>query len=145
VHSHAGTRRGLEIMDVLDEEEVDPSTVQIAHTGDTDDLDYIEELLSRGPFIGMDRYGTVIYLDDEKRNETVIALLERGHAGRMFLSTDACADFDWFPRELLDEMAPKWKSSYIMDSIVPQLKEAGMTDEQLEEVLVENPKRWLGS
>jgi phosphotriesterase-related protein len=145
VHSHPGTRRGLEIMDVLDEEEVDPASVQVAHTGDTDDLDYIEQLLERGPFIGMDRYGTVIYLDDEKRNATVTALLERGHAGRMFLSTDACAEFDWFPRELLDEMAPNWKSTYIMDSIVPQLKEAGMTDDQLEEMLVENPKRWLGS
>jgi phosphotriesterase-related protein len=145
VHSHPGTRRGLEIMDVLDEEDVDPATVQIAHTGDTDDLDYIEQLLERGPFIGMDRYGTVIYLDDEKRNATVTALLERGHADRMFLSADACADFDWFPRELLDEMTPNWKSSYIMDTIVPQLQEAGMTDEQLDQMMVENPKRWLGS
>jgi phosphotriesterase-related protein len=145
VHSHPGTRRGLEIMDVLDEEGVDPATAQIAHTGDTDDLDYIEELLERGPFIGMDRYGTVVYLDDDKRNETVIALLERGHVGRMFLSTDACMDFDWFPREMLDEMVSHWKSTYILDTIVPQLRAAGMTDEQLDEMLVENPKRWLGS
>jgi phosphotriesterase-related protein len=145
VHSHPATRRGLEIMDVLDEEGVDPATVQIAHTGDTDDLDYIEELLARGPFIGMDRYGTVIYLDDDKRNATVIALLERGHAGRMFLSTDACPEFDWFPREMIDQMAPNWKSSYIFDTIVPQLREAGMTDEQFDQMLVENPKRWLGS
>ena len=46
-HSHPATRRGLEIMDVFDEEGVDPKLVQIAHTGDTDDLDYIEELLAR--------------------------------------------------------------------------------------------------
>jgi phosphotriesterase-related protein len=145
VHSHPDTRRGLEIMDVLDEEGVDPATVQIAHTGDTDDLDYIEELLARGPFIGMDRYGTVVYLDDDKRNTTVTALLERGHAGRMFLSTDACPEFDWFPHELIEQSAPNWKSTYILDTIVPQLREAGMTDEQLDEMLVENPKRWLGS
>ena len=62
-HSHPATRRGLEIMDVLDDEGVDPRKVQIAHTGDTDDLDYIEELLGRGCWIGMDRYGldTVSY------------------------------------------------------------------------------------
>jgi phosphotriesterase-related protein len=145
VHSHPGTRRGLEIMDVLDEEGVDPATVQIAHTGDTDDLEYIEELLARGPFIGMDRYGTVVFLEDEKRNDTVIALLERGYADRMFLSTDACMDFDWFPRELLDQMTPRWKSTYLLDTIAPQLREDGMTDEQLDQMLVENPKRWLGS
>ena len=75
----------------------------------------------------------------------MIALLERGHAGRMFLSTDACMDFDWFPREVLDQATPHWKSTYLLDTIAPQLREAGMTDEQLDEMLVENPKRWLGS
>jgi phosphotriesterase-related protein len=144
-HSHPGTRRGLEIMDVLDEEGVDPATVQVAHTGDTDDLVYIEELLERGPFIGMDRYGVDIYLATEKRNATVIALLERGQAGRMFLSTDACAEFDWFPEEMTGQFAPNWKSTYLLGEVVPQLREAGMTDEQLDEMLVENPKRWLGS
>jgi phosphotriesterase-related protein len=144
-HSHPATRRGLEIMDVLDEEGVDPVRVQIAHTGDTDDLDYIEELLGRGPFIGMDRYGTEIYLPDDKRNATVTALLERGHADRMFLSTDACAEFDWFPRELIDRMAPNWHSTYLFDGVVPTLREAGMTDEQLDQMLVANVKRWLGS
>jgi phosphotriesterase-related protein len=145
VHSHPATRRGLEIMDVLDDEDVDPATVQIAHTGDTDDLDYIEELLARGPFIGMDRYGTEIYLPDDRRDATITALLERGHADRMFISTDACAEFDWFPPEMVEQMAPNWKSTYIFDGVVPRLREAGMTDEQLEAMTVENVKRWLGS
>jgi phosphotriesterase-related protein len=144
-HSHPETRRGLEIMDVLDAEGVDPAKVQIAHTGDTDDLDYIEELLGRGPFIGMDRFGLDVLLETDKRNATVTALLERGHADRMFLSTDACANFDWFPSELVEQMAPKWHSTYILDEIVPALREAGMTDEQLEQMLVGNVKRWLGA
>jgi phosphotriesterase-related protein len=142
-HSHPGTRRGLEIMDVLDEEGVDPAKVQVAHTGDTDDLVYIEELLARGPFIGMDRYGVDVILATEKRNATVTALLERGYADRMFLSTDACAEFDWFPEELTDQFAPKWKSTLLFGEIVPQLREAGMTNQQLEEMTVTNPKRWL--
>jgi phosphotriesterase-related protein len=145
VHSHPATRRGLEIMDVLDEEEVDPATVQIAHTGDTDDLDYIEELLVRGPFIGMDRYGTEIFLADDKRDATILALLERGHAERMFLSTDACAEFDWFPPELIEQMAPNWKSTYVFDGVAPRLREAGMTHDQLDAMTVGNVKRWLGS
>ena len=145
VHSHPATRRGLEIMHVLDDEGIDPTTVQVAHTGDTDDLDYIEELLGRGPFIGMDRYGTEVFLPDDKRDPTVMALLERGYADRMFLSTDACADFDWFPGELIERMAPNWKSTYIFDGVVPRLREAGMTDEQLDQMTVENVKRWLGS
>ena len=143
VHSHPATRRGLEIMDVLDEEGVDPQTVQIAHTGDTDDLDYIEELLARGPFIGMDRYGTEIFLPDDKRDRTILALLERGHADRMFLSTDACAEFDWFPPELVARTAPNWKSTYIFDGVVPRLRDGGMTDEQLEQMTLTNVRGWL--
>ena len=145
VHSHPDTRRGLEIMDVLDEEGIDPATVQIAHTGDTDDLDYIEELLGRGPFIGMDRYGTEAFLPDAKRDATIAALLERGHADRMLLSTDACAEFDWFPLEIMDRVAPNWRSTYILDGVVPRLREAGSTDEQLDAMTGANVKSWLGS
>jgi phosphotriesterase-related protein len=145
VHSHPDTRRGLEIMDVLHEEGIDPATVQIAHTGDTDDLDYIEELLGRGPFIGMDRYGTEAFLPDDRRDATIAALLERGHADRMLLSTDACADFDWFPLEIMERVAPNWRSTYILDGVVPRLREAGMTDEQLDAMTGANVKSWLGS
>jgi predicted metal-dependent phosphotriesterase family hydrolase len=28
--------------------------------------------------------------------------------------------------------------------VIPTLKEGGMTDEQLNTMMVENPKRWLG-
>ena len=146
-HSHARTRRGLEEMDIFDEEGVDPAKVQIAHTGDTDDLDYIEELLGRGPFIGMDRYGldAVFPPGAEERNAIVMELLGRGYADRMFLSTDACAEFDWFPWEMVEQMAPNWKSTYIYDEIVPQLREAGMSDDQHATMAEENPKRWLAS
>jgi phosphotriesterase-related protein len=144
-HSHPATRRGLEIMDVFDQEGVDAARVQIAHTGDTDDLDYIEELLGRGPFIGMDRYGLdVFFLPTEPRNKTVVELCRRGHAGRMMLCQDSCAAFDWFPPELRAEMAPNWHFTYIFEQIIPTLKEAGVTDEQVKEMMEEAPRRWFG-
>ena len=51
-----------------------PSKVKIAHTGDTDDVDYIEEAAGAGPYIGMDRYGIDIFLPDRQRNTTLAAL-----------------------------------------------------------------------
>ena len=71
----ASSRRGVE-----------PDKVQVAHTGDSDDLDYIERLLETGCWIGMDRYGIDIYLPTDRRNATMLALLERGYADRMFIS-----------------------------------------------------------
>jgi phosphotriesterase-related protein len=144
-HSHPATRRGLELMDIFDQEGVDPKLVQIAHTGDTDDLDYIEELLARGPYIGMDRYGLDLILETDKRNRTVLSLLERGYAERMSLATDACWEFDWYPWDELAEAAPNWKPTFIYEQVVPALREGGMSDEQLQAMMVEVPRSWLAA
>src|SRR5919106_483387 len=104
-HSRPASGTGLEQMRIFDEEGVDPAKVQIAHTGDTDDLRYIEKLLATGCWIGMDRYGLDIFLPTEQRQATVLALLEQGHADRMFLSQDYCSTIDWFPLEVQDELA----------------------------------------
>jgi phosphotriesterase-related protein len=147
-HSRPASDTGPRQVEIFEEEGVDLERVQIAHTGDTDDLDYIERLLDKGVYIGMDRYGLEIFLPMEHRNATVTALLERGYAERMFLSQDFCATLDWYPlevsRQLLAAGAAKdWSMTLVVDQVIPTLREAGMTDSQLETMMVENPKRWL--
>jgi len=146
-HSRPASGTGLDQMKVFSEEGVDPAKVQIAHTGDTDDLDYIERLLDTGCWIGMDRYGLDIFLPTEQRQKTVLALLEKGHADRMFLSQDWCSTLDYFTAEqeeqIKPQFAPKWSMTFLFEEVIPELKERGMTDEQLDQMMVENPKRWL--
>jgi phosphotriesterase-related protein len=146
-HSRPASGTGLEQMRVFTEEGVDPARVQIAHTGDTDDLDYIERLLDTGCWIGMDRYGLDIFLPTEQRQATVLALLERGHAERMFLSQDWCSTLDWYTPEVEEQLkpvaAPNWSMTFLFEGVIPELRERGMTDEQLDRMMVENPKRWL--
>ena len=148
-HSRPASGTGLEQMRIFEEEGVDPAKVQIAHTGDTDDLDYIERLLERGCFIGMDRYGLDLFLPIEPRNATVLALLERGYADRMFLSQDYCSTIDWFPPEVAEYLraneVPKWSMTLLFDEVIPELRERGTTDEQLNQMMVDNPKRWLSA
>jgi len=146
-HSNPRTGTPLEQMRIFEQEGVDPAKVQIAHAGDSDDVDYIERLLDTGCWIGMDRYGLDIFLATERRNATVLALLEKGHADRMFLSQDYCSSFDWFPLEvqayLKASEVPKWSMTFLFDEVIPELRERGMTDDQLNQMMVENPKRWL--
>src|SRR5215210_861765 len=147
-HSHPKSETGLRQMEIFEEEGADPGKVQIAHTGDTDDLDYIERLLDTGCWIGMDRYGLDNFLPTEQRQATVLALLEKGHADRMFLSQDWCSTIDWFPRDVMEQlkpqMLPNWSMTFLFEQVIPELKERGMSDEQLDQMMVENPKRWLG-
>jgi phosphotriesterase-related protein len=146
-HSRPASGTGIEQMRIFDEEGVDPAKVQIAHTGDTDDLDYIERLLDTGCWVGMDRYGLDIFLPTDRRNATVLALLEKGHADRMFLSQDYCSTIDWFPLEvqayLKANEVPKWSMTFLFEEVIPDLMQHGMTEDQLNQMMVENPKRWL--
>ena len=111
-HSRPASNTGPRQVEILLEEGVAPEKIQIAHTGDTDDLDYIERLLDTGCWIGMDRYGLDIFLPTEQRQKTVLALLEKGHADRMFLSQDWCSTLDWFTPEAEEQLkptaAPNW-------------------------------------
>jgi phosphotriesterase-related protein len=146
-HSRPASGTGLEQMKIFMEEGIDPSKVQVAHTGDTDDLDYIERLLDSGCWIGMDRYGLDIFLPTEQRQATVLALLERGHADRMFLSQDYCSTLDWFTPEVEEQLAataaPNWSMTFLFEQVIPELTERGMSQEQLDQMMVENPKGWL--
>jgi phosphotriesterase-related protein len=142
-HSRPASRTGLEQMRIFLEEGVAPAKVMIAHTGDTDDLDHIEELLALGPYIGMDRYGTDIFLPDPQRNATVAELCRRGYADRMVLSQDACATIDWFPEEMVAQLAPNWNFTHIFTTIIPQLRELGVADGDIDVMLDVTPRRWL--
>ncbi len=148
-HSRPASNTGPRQVEIFLEEGVAPEKIQIAHTGDTDDLGYIEGLLEQGVYIGLDRYGLDIFLPTGKRNDTVLALLERGHVERMFLSQDYAVAIDWYPPAMVEQLmaagiAGDWSMTFLFESVIPELEERGMTDEQLDTMLVENPKRWLG-
>jgi phosphotriesterase-related protein len=139
-HTHAGTRRGLDQQRIFAEEGVDLSRVVIGHSGDTTDIDYLEALIANGSYIGMDRFGIDVLLPFEDRVATVARLCERGHANRMVLSHDAACFNDWLPEAALPVVIPNWHYLHIHNDVIPALKERGVTEEQLNQMLVENPR-----
>lgn len=144
-HSRPASRTGLEQMRVFTEEGVDPAKVQIAHTGDTDDLDHIEELLQTGCTIGMDRFGLDLFLPREQRYATVRALCERGHAGRMVLSQDFCAYIDWYAEEVKPVLAPDWSMDHLFTTAIPAMLELGVAREDIDAMIGANVHRWLAA
>ena len=73
-HSRPASNTGPRQVEIFEEEGVDLSKVQIAHCGDTDDLDYIEGLIEKGVWVGLDRYGLDLFLPYDKRQATTRAL-----------------------------------------------------------------------
>lgn len=139
-HTHAHTRRGLEQQRIFAEEGVDLTRVVIGHSGDTTDLDYLEELLAAGSYLGMDRFGLDNILPFDDRVDTVARMCERGHADKMVLAHDASCYIDWLPEAALPFVLPNWHYLHIHNDVLPALRQRGVTEEQITTMLVNNPR-----
>ncbi len=148
-HSMPAVVTGPRQVEIFKEEGVELSRVQIAHCGDSEDVEYIEGLIDSGVYVGLDRYGLEMYLPIDKRNATAAELLRRGHAERLMISQDFCASIDWFPPEASEVFESSgairnWSMTLVFDEVVPALRELGvMDDEVFQTIFVENPRRWL--
>jgi phosphotriesterase-related protein len=148
-HSMPAVGTGPRQVEIFAEEGVDMAKVQIAHCGDTDDVEYIQALIDKGVYVGLDRYGLEMYLPIDQRNATAAELLRRGHAERLMISQDFCATIDWFPPEAAEAFESQgairnWSMTLVFDEVVPALRQLGaMDDAAFNTVFVENPRRWL--
>ena len=140
-HTHAASQVGLKQQDVFEEEGVDLTRVIIGHSGDSEDIDYLRRLIDRGSYIGMDRFGLDMFLPTDRRVATIARLCEVGYAAGMVLSHDASCYIDWVDETLLKRVVPRWHFSYIPDEVIPALREAGVSEEQIATMTVDNPRR----
>ena len=138
-HTHAASERGLDQQRIFKEEGVDLSRVVIGHSGDTEDIAYLEKLIGAGSYIGMDRFGLHQMLPTEKRVAVIAKLCERGYAGRMVLSHDTMCYIDWYPEEMRAAL-PDYNYLHIPDAVVPALRAAGVSEEQVRTMTVDNPR-----
>ena len=142
-HSSPASRNGLLQQALLGEHGVPADRIIIGHCGDTDDLDYLRELMDNGSTIGMDRFGMEHELPDDRRTRTVVALLERGYADRMVLSHDAAYYSHVTPPSWRAASAPRWRMDTISRHILPALRGAGVSDDEIDQMLIHNPRRLL--
>jgi phosphotriesterase-related protein len=146
-HTVVSERNGLDQQRIFAEEGVDLSRVVIGHSGDSTDLGYLRRLLDAGSTIGADRFG--LYLPDigmpgmETRIRTLAQLCAEGYSDRIVLSHDVTCYGDWLPRDLGGGSLVDWVQTHISDKVVPALLEAGVTGEQVDQMLVANPRRIL--
>jgi phosphotriesterase-related protein len=144
-HTNAETERGVDQQRIFAEEGVDLSRVVIGHCGDTDDFDYLLRLLDAGSMLGMDRFGIDGYLTTERRVAVVAELCERGYVEQLVLSHDASCYIDWIAGEVPLGAMPNWHYLHISEDVIPALLQQGVTEAQIDVMLVDNPRRLLDS
>ena len=142
VHTHPGSQQGLAAAKVLGDEGVDPRRVVLGHSGDTTDADHLSELAEGGFVLGMDRFGINLETTFEARADIVVEMCRRGYAESMVLSQDAACYIDWIDPGVVP-MLPQWHYGHIHTEVLPYLREHGVTDDQIDTMLVGNPRRYF--
>jgi phosphotriesterase-related protein len=130
---------GLAQLRILEEEGADPARVVIGHADSYPVLDHQLAIIERGASVEFDFIGMPWPRERQAEGRTVelvCELLARGHAGRILLSQDVCND---------DQLERNGGNgyTYLTDTFLPRLREAGVSDPEIETMTVTNPRRLL--
>jgi phosphotriesterase-related protein len=142
-HSHPASRNGLQQQAFLGAHGVALDQLIVGHSGDSEDLGYLRQLMDNGSTIGMDRFGMEHILDDGRRLQTVLALLDEGYADRIVLSHDAAIYSHVTPPSWRARADPNWHMENLPNHVLPRLRQAGVSQDELDQMLVRNPRRLL--
>ena len=143
VHTFVGNQSGLTAQKIFSEEGVDLSRVVMGHSGDSTDLGYLRSLADAGSYLGMDRFGIDVILPTSDRVATVAALCKEGYAEKIVLAHDASCFIDWFDNDMIKAVAPNWHYEHISNDVIPALREAGVTEDQITTMMETNPRRYF--
>lgn len=127
---------GLEQIEILGEFGVDLNKVIIGHVDLSGDLDYILSMIEKGVYVAFDTVGKINYMAEEIRANIIRELCDRNLSDRVFLSMDLTRKSHLKSRGGLGY-------SYLLNSFVPLLKEKGIKEEHIRDILINNPKKFF--
>jgi len=149
VHSYPTGQVARQQIKIFREEGVDLTRVKIDHSNDTTDLEYLEWILDQGCYLGLDRYpGRLV--SPYMRSLTLKHLIDRGHLERLCPSHDCIclAVINEKPDGTLPENHDFALHNpdgylYMHRKVMPELKEMGVSEEEIRILFEENPKKFF--
>lgn len=138
-HTDAGTM-GREQVRILLEEGADPKKVLIGHLDRKLEWDYLREIAETGVTLGLDQISKEKYYPDRERIAFILRLAEEGYGDQITLSGDLARKSYW----------PSYGTgggpglTYILWRFVPWLREEGLDQEHIDQILIKTPARLFG-
>ena len=119
----------------------------IGHSCGSTDHDYHMNILNKGSYLGFDRFGLDVLVPDQERIQSLMALLRKQQQNQIVISHDSvwCTRGEPFPKELLNSMDAEalFNPTHFHKNVVPKLLELGATQEQIDTMLIDNPRRFF--
>jgi phosphotriesterase-related protein len=127
---------GLDQLDILQEEGVDPRRVIVGHAHSYPVHEYHVALAKRGAFLSFDRMGFPQPYEHERMLQGIKMLVDAGLVGHVVLSQDVCWRTDY--------VAYGGRGyAFVADGLRPELRQLGISDEAYHRMTVDNPRRAL--
>jgi phosphotriesterase-related protein len=138
---------GHDQIDLVTAQGVAANRLVVGHSDGTPDHWYQRSLAERGAFVGFDRFGISLFVSDDVRIQNVLRLADAGHTERILMSHDSIVC--WLGRpvpyaqswEEMLTLLPDWRPTTIFHKVIPKLMDGGMSQEQIDTILVDNPRR----
>ena len=144
VHTDSVTQSGRAALEALRAEGVPLDRVVVAHAGDSDDLDYLRALADTGASLGFDRLPGEHRIALDRRIANLAALVHEGYADRIHLSNDGSSFLDFCAGdEHIAELGLEGDYLFAWERVVPALIDAGVTGDQIDQILIGNPVRFF--
>lgn len=126
-------KQGLEQIRFLVEHHVNPAKVVIGHMDLNPDMDYYKRIAEYGCYLGFDTIGKTSYQPDELRAQNIAALMDQGFGNRILLSLD-------ITRKSHLKRYGGYGHVYLIETFLPMLYDQGLTSQDVEGLLVDNPR-----
>lgn len=145
IHPPLWEKKAKNIIDILKNNGANINKIAIDHCDPTlEDYEYHDYIAKQGAFIEYDHIGMhlmsskgwFLKQDDNDRIRAIKKQIDMGNLNKILISQDIS-----FKVRLT-----KWGGfgySHILDNIVPRLKQEGISDEEINTILIENPKKFL--
>lgn len=145
-HTEEGTM-GVEQAKFLIEAGAAPNQIQIGHMSDNVDINYQLDVIKQGAYVSWDRMGLQMLMGcpmDEVRYPVLLDLIKRGHGDQLMISHDFIISFAGRPLDIPEDfqsVIASWHPSNLFQTVIPNLKKHGVTDEQIDTIVRDNPRR----
>ena len=139
---------GIEQAEMFLNEGLSPQKFMIGHCCHSTDFPYLRRILDLGCSIGFDQIGLTYIQSDDNRLGMLTALLALDKADRIMLAQDHMCCIVGAPYERIKERVDlnrEHRHSFLIREFLPRLRNAGVREELITQMLVENPKRLFES
>lgn len=143
VHVDPKNRLATDVLHILSKHGANLAKVSICHMDSNFFEDeYYAEILQTGAYIEFDTFGEHFCLhpnygpSDLDRIKAILRLIDKGYVDRIMLGNDICLKCQL-------HRYGGWGYDHLLNNVVPAMKRLGITEREIDSMLIENPKKYL--